>query len=133
MTAIKTLIVDDEELARRRLKTLLREDREIKIVGECKNAAEAIHTVRAHQPSPMFLDVQMPGINGFAVLQALEQHERPLTIFVTAYDEYAIKAFDFHALDYLLKPFNRSRFQKALRGKRPPPARNICCANRWPK
>ena len=102
---IRTLIVDDEPLARRGLALRLARHSDIDIVGEAGNGREAFFAVSEHQPALMFLDVQMPGVDGFELLRAIPAAQMPLTIFVTAYDEYALKAFEVHALDYLLKPF----------------------------
>ncbi len=112
MERIRTLIVDDEPLARERLVDLLVGDTEIEIVGESGNGLAAVAAIDEHKPDLIFLDVQMPELDGFAVLEAIE--ERPVIVFVTAYDQYALRAFEVHALDYLLKPFDRERFDKAL-------------------
>jgi two-component system LytT family response regulator len=111
---IQVLIVDDEPLARKRLRELLKADPEIVIVGECANGAETISAVRELAPDLIFLDVQMPGIDGMAVSETLIGRDGPLFIFVTAYDQYAVRAFDLQAVDYLLKPFDRARFAQAL-------------------
>lgn len=108
------LIVDDEPLARDRIRELLKNDREIQIIGEARNGAEAIAAITADAPDIVFLDVQMPDMDGFQVLNALAVKSMPLVIFVTAYDQHAIRAFDVHAIDYLMKPFDRKRFAKAL-------------------
>lgn len=116
MAKTRALIVDDEPLARERIRTLLEDDAEIEIVGESKDGREALAAIRSAAPELLFLDVQMPELNGFEVLETLAFEERlPVVIFVTAYDQYALHAFDVHALDYLLKPFDRERFQKALK------------------
>lgn len=110
---IRTLIVDDEPLAREGLRVLLERDPEVEVVGECgdgESAAEAIATLR---PDLVFLDIQMPEADGFAALSEADD-ELPLVVFVTAYDRYAIRAFDVHALDYLLKPFDDERLEEAL-------------------
>lgn len=112
--SIRILIVDDEALARERIRTLLDNDAEIEIVGECSSGAAAVEAIRAHRPDLLFLDVQMPRLDGFGVLQRIGTDRLPTTVFVTAFDEYAVRAFDAMALDYLLKPFTRERFQKAL-------------------
>jgi two-component system LytT family response regulator len=112
---IRALIVDDEPLARERVAVLLRGDPDVEIVGECGNGRQALDAIRALVPDLVFLDVQMPELGGFEVLRALEGGPAPVVIFVTAYDRYALDAFEVHALDYLLKPFSRSRFQSALR------------------
>lgn len=111
---IKTLIVDDEALARERLLALLQGDPDIEIIGECTTGKEAITAIAEHSPDLVFLDVQMPEGDGFEVLQNIDLHQMPIVVFVTAYDEYAIRAFDVHALDYLLKPFDQTRFEKTL-------------------
>lgn len=111
---IGTLIVDDEPLARRTIRDLLAEDPSIEILGECGGGAEAVESVRRRPPDLLFLDIQMPGMNGFDVLEAVELERISAVIFVTAYDAYALKAFEVHALDYLLKPFTDERFREAL-------------------
>jgi two-component system LytT family response regulator len=111
---IKTLIVDDEPLARDRVKRFLRDVGDIKIIGECGNGKEAIAAITEQQPDLVFLDIQMPEKNGFEVVKALDPNTMPAVIFVTAYDQYALQAFDVHALDYLLKPFNRERLHRAV-------------------
>jgi two-component system LytT family response regulator len=114
MSIIKTLIVDDEEEAREGLRHLLSKVPDIQIVAVCKNGLEAIQKTRQLQPDLVFLDIQMPEINGFEVLNNLENITIPAIIFVTAFDQYALKAFELHALDYLLKPFSDERFYNAL-------------------
>lgn len=109
----KALIVDDEELARRLLQEMLGSHPEIEIAGECGNGMEAVKAVGEHKPDLLFLDVQMPKLTGFDVLELIER-EGLAVIFVTAFDQYAMKAFDVHAVDYLLKPFSRERFEAAL-------------------
>lgn len=111
---IDTLIVDDEPLARDRVKRFLRDEHDIRIVGECGNGREAISAIKAKKPDLVFLDIQMPEKNGFEVVKALDDKTMPAVIFVTAYDQYALQAFDVHALDYLLKPFNRDRLHRAV-------------------
>jgi two-component system, LytTR family, response regulator len=111
---IDTLIVDDEPLARDRVKRFLRDVQDIRIVGECGNGLEAVAAIKQQKPDLVFLDIQMPEKNGFEVVKALDEKTMPAVIFVTAYDQYALQAFDVHALDYLLKPFNRDRLQKAV-------------------
>src|SRR5215204_4846173 len=115
MDRIRTLIVDDEKPARRRLAELLGRELEIDVVGEARDGREAVDLIRSQTPDLMFLDIQMPDLDGFAVLGALDQEQQPLTVFVTAYDRYAIQAFEAHAVDYLLKPFSDQRFEGALR------------------
>lgn len=111
---IKAIIVDDEPLARRNLRVLLRGDPEIELVKECSNGGDAVTSIRALHPDLVFLDVQMPEMNGFEVLEHLAGQPLPVIIFVTAYNQYALKAFEVSALDYLLKPFDDARFHKAL-------------------
>jgi two-component system, LytTR family, response regulator len=111
---IRTLIVDDEPLGRSGISTRLKSASDIEIVGECPNGRLAVEAIRALNPDLVFLDVQMPGMNGFEVLAALDTETLPVVIFVTAYDDYALRAFDVHALDYLLKPIDDERFKLAL-------------------
>jgi two-component system, LytTR family, response regulator len=111
---IRTLIVDDEPLARARIRRLLHDEADVEVVGECGNGTEAVALVEQVAPDLVFLDIRMPEMDGFEVVRTLAPHRLPAIIFVTAYDHYAIRAFDVHALDYLLKPFNRERFQAAL-------------------
>jgi two-component system LytT family response regulator len=111
---IRVLIVDDEPWARKRIATLLKPEADIEIVGVCESASEAIEAIARQTPDLVFLDVQMPDANGFEVVDAIGADRMPLVIFATAYDKYALQAFDIHALDYLLKPFDEDRFQKAL-------------------
>ncbi|MGV3538489.1 MAG: LytR/AlgR family response regulator transcription factor [Rufibacter sp.] len=113
MRTYKTLIVDDEPAAREGLAFLLKQDAEMDIVGVCKNGIEAIEQIRELKPDLVFLDVQMPQVNGFEVLQSLEG-DLPVVVFVTAYDQYALAAFECHAVDYLLKPFTDARFTTCL-------------------
>ena len=113
-TKIRALIVDDEPLARKRIKSLLAHDATVDVIGECSDGHKAISSIRELTPDLVFLDVQMPAMGGFEVIKSIGAERMPTVIFVTAYDQYALKAFDVNALDYLLKPFNRSRFQKAL-------------------
>jgi two-component system, LytTR family, response regulator len=115
MPPIRTLIVDDERLARQKVRTLLASDEEIEIVGECANGTEAIAAVRKQKPDLLLLDVEMPGANGFEVLQRLHGERLPMVVFVTAHDEYAVRAFEVEAVDYVMKPFDRRRFHEALR------------------
>src|SRR3982751_5924907 len=109
---IRAIIVDDEPLARSIVKEYLQDVHEIELVQECNDGFEGLKAIMQQQPQLIFLDIQMPKINGFEMLELLEQ--RPAVIFTTAYDEYAIKAFETHAVDYLLKPFSKERFDKAL-------------------
>ena len=114
MEKIRTLIVDDEELARDRLRSLLSREPSVEIVGEASDGRSALDAIAEHHPQLVFLDVQMPELNGFEVIEALPETDRPNVVFVTAHDKFALKAFDVHAVDYLLKPFDRERFQTAL-------------------
>jgi two-component system, LytTR family, response regulator len=111
---VRTIVVDDEPLARDRLIQLLRAEEDIEVIGEAANGREAIQLIRKERPALVFLDVQMPELDGFGVLAELSEEERPAVVFVTAYDKFALKAFDVHAIDYLLKPFDKERFQTAL-------------------
>ena len=111
--SIRTIIVDDVELARERIKILL-DDEEIEIVAECENGREAIETIRDLKPDLVFLDVQMPKIGGFEVIETIGAGKMPTVIFVTAYDEFALRAFEVNAIDYLLKPFDQERLVKAV-------------------
>lgn len=111
---LKALIVDDEQLARRGLEIRLQQFNDVEICGQSRNGREAIDAVREQSPDIVFLDIQMPGIDGFEVLRRLSGSNMPIVIFVTAYDEFALKAFDANALDYLLKPINDERFAEAI-------------------
>jgi two-component system, LytTR family, response regulator len=111
--SMRVVIVDDEPLARERIRALLANEADIEIAAECGSGTEAVAAVRAHRPDLLFLDIQMPGLDGFGVLRELGA-ELPLVIFVTAFDEFAVKAFEVHALDYLLKPFKPARLREAL-------------------
>jgi two-component system LytT family response regulator len=111
---VRTLIVDDEPLARDRLRQLLRNEPEIEIVGECADGREAVAVIQKTPPDLIFLDVQMPELDGFGVVEAIGAESAPVIVFVTAHDKFALRAFEIHAVDYLLKPFDRERFQKAL-------------------
>jgi len=113
---LKVVIVDDEPLAREGLRALLAADREVEVVAECADGQAAIDTIRRAKPDIVFLDVQMPDLDGFDVVRALagSGEKMPAVVFVTAYDHYALRAFDVHAVDYLLKPFHDERFAEAL-------------------
>jgi two-component system LytT family response regulator len=111
---LRSLIVDDEPLARRRLKTLLRAEPQVEVVGEAEDGDAAVDAIRKLRPDLVFLDVQMPGLDGFGVLDQVGLDRVPAVIFVTAYDRYALQAFDAHAVDYLLKPFDRARLREAI-------------------
>ncbi|MCZ6767132.1 MAG: LytTR family DNA-binding domain-containing protein [bacterium] len=114
MTQITALIVDDEPLARDKIRTHLRSHPEIAIIGECGDGPSAVRAVHSLKPNLLFLDVQMPGSDGFTVLESIDVNPMPAIVFVTAFDKYAVRAFEVHALDYLLKPFDRQRFDEAL-------------------
>ncbi len=110
---IRTLIADDEVLARSRVRRILSEDEEIELVAEARNGSEAVDMVAKHKPDLIVLDIEMPDFSGFEVLRRLEG-ELPFVVFVTAFDAYAVKAFDVHAIDYVLKPYDNGRFTNAI-------------------
>lgn len=112
--SLRTVIADDEPLARERIRELLRERDDVDVVGEARDGEEALRLVEQTGPDLLLLDVQMPGLDGFAVLAELDPAHSPAVVFITAFDEYAVRAFDVHALDYLVKPFHRARFHEAL-------------------
>jgi two-component system LytT family response regulator len=112
---IRTLIIDDEPIARRGIRQQLRLEADVEIIGECANGREAVAAIKKQSPDLLFLDVQMPLLDGFGVVDAIGVDNLPAVVFVTAYDEHAIRAFEVNALDYLLKPIDRDRFQKTLR------------------
>jgi two-component system LytT family response regulator len=114
MTPIKVLIVDDEPLARRGIRMHLDEEPDVAVVAECTGGREAVAVIRAEAPDLVFLDVQMPEMDGFEVIEEVGVRRMPVVIFVTAYDQYALQAFDAHALDYVLKPIDEQRFREAL-------------------
>ena len=114
MKAIRTLIVDDEDLARRRIRDLLVSRSDSEIVGECANGEQAVRSILEEQPDVVFLDVRMPDMDGFAVLEHVGSDDLPVVVFVTAFDDYAVRAFDVHAVDYLLKPFGRKDVESAV-------------------
>ena len=111
---LRALIVDDEMVARRRIRRLLTAEPDIVVAGECADGASAITAIERERPDLVFLDIQMPELDGFGVLRRIDLGELPSIVFVTAYDRYALRAFDVHAIDYLLKPFTRERFRRAL-------------------
>ena len=111
---IRTLVVDDEPLARAGVRGLLADDAEVALVGECANGREAVASIRAHAPDLVLLDVQMPEVDGFGVVREIGAAAMPVVVFVTAFDQYALRAFEARALDYLLKPFSDERFHEAL-------------------
>ncbi len=114
MNKIRVLIVDDEPLARSGLHRMLAKDESLEVVAEAPDGRTALEALKEKQPDLMFLDVQMPGMSGIQLLEQMPANQRPIVIFTTAFDEYAIKAFDLHAIDYLLKPFSNRRFSAAL-------------------
>lgn len=111
---IRTIIADDENLARKKLRLLLSFESGVNVVAECSDGCQTVAAVRAHRPDLLLLDIQMPDLDGFEVIEQLSTGELPVVIFTTAYDQYAIRAFEAHALDYLLKPFNQDRLERAL-------------------
>ena len=112
--SVRALIVDDEPAARAAIRALVAADPDITVVGECADGRSALDAIRAHAPHLLFLDVQMPEMDGFSMLRQLDPAELPVIVFTTAYDQYALRAFEVHALDYLLKPFDDDRFQDAV-------------------
>ena len=110
----RALVVDDEPLARQRILHLLEKEKDFSVVGECSNGIEAVKAIEELNPDLVFLDIQMPELDGFGVIETLGVDRMPTTLFVTAFDQHALKAFEVHALDYLLKPFDPERFQQAL-------------------
>lgn len=112
---IRALVVDDEPLARERVRRLLEADGDVVVVGECKDGFEAVRAIEEQSPDLLFLDVQMPGKDGFGVLTDIPAEKTPVVIFLTAYNQYAVRAFESAALDYLLKPFDEERFSKSLK------------------
>jgi two-component system, LytTR family, response regulator len=111
---LRAIIVDDEPPARNKIRELLKNDREVEVIDECANGREAVQAIASKSPDLVFLDIQMPELDGFGVIEAIGPEQLPGVIFVTAYDQYAVQAFEVHAIDYLLKPFDRQRFQTAL-------------------
>jgi len=111
---IRVLIVDDERPARRKIRRFLGMDPDVEIAGESAGGRDAVEAIQRERPDLVFLDVQMPGMDGFSVIEALDLHPMPQIVFVTAHDQFALRAFEVHALDYLLKPFEHERFQKVL-------------------
>ena len=115
---LRALVVDDELLARKALLRLLKNESDINVIGQCGDGASAVDTIRRSNPDIVFLDVQMPEMDGFRVVETIGADQMPVTIFVTAYDKYALEAFDANAVDYLLKPFASDRLARALRRAR---------------
>jgi two-component system LytT family response regulator len=110
--------VDDEPIARERILSLLQQENDVEVIGQCADGVQAVSAIQQQSPDLVFLDVQMPGCDGFGVIQNIGAEHMPTVVFVTAYDEYALKAFEVHALDYLLKPFGKDRFQETLKHAR---------------
>jgi two-component system LytT family response regulator len=119
-SALRVLVVDDEAPARRKVLRLLREEAGVSVVGEAESGEAAIAAIKKHRPDLIFLDVQMPGMDGFGVIKSLQSAKTPLSqvIFITAHDKFALRAFEVHAFDYLLKPVGEERFREALRRAR---------------
>jgi two-component system LytT family response regulator len=113
-TQMRVLIADDEALARRRVREMLRGEPDVEIIGECSNGTETAEAITSLKPDLVFLDIQMPGASGVDVASTLEGTTRPMVIFITAHDQYAVRAFEINAVDYLLKPFDRERFAQTL-------------------
>ena len=113
--SIRTVIVDDEPLARERMRSLLGSETDVEVVGEARDGVEAVEAILGQSPDLVFLDVQMPKLDGFEVIQTVGADRMPAVVFVTAYDQHALRAFEVQALDYLLKPFDHERFQGALK------------------
>ena len=118
MNKIRALVVDDEPIARERVLSLLQQEEDVEVVAECGDGPQAVSAIQHHTPDLVFLDVQMPGLDAFGVINAIGAERMPTVIFITAYDEYALRAFEVHALDYLLKPFGRDRFRETLKHAR---------------
>jgi len=118
MSKIRALVAEDQELSRERLVALLREEPDVEVVAACSDGRQAAEAIQRLQPDLVFLDMQMPELDGFDVIESVGAEQMPTVIFVTAYDEYALRAFEVHALDYLLKPFGKRRLQKALQRAR---------------
>jgi two-component system LytT family response regulator len=114
MIKIRTLIVDDEPIARTRMASLLGEEADVEVVGQCSSGREALSAIQALSPDLLFLDIQMPEMDGLDLARSIGARGTPSVVFVTAFDEYALRAFEVHALDYLLKPFSAERFRSAL-------------------
>ena len=114
VTKIRTLVVDDEPMARERILGLLAQETDVEVIGQCADGVQAVSAIQQLSPELVFLDVQMPAVDGFGVIKQVGPDKMPMVVFVTAYDEYALQAFEVHALDYLLKPFGRDRLQQCL-------------------
>ena len=113
--SLRAVIADDERLARQKLRVLLESEPGVDIVAECQDGRQAVAAIREHKPDVVFLDVRMPHLDGFCVLEKIPAEELPAVVFTTAYDQYAVKAFEANAMDYLLKPFGRGRLERVMR------------------
>jgi two-component system LytT family response regulator len=113
-SVVRTIIADDEQLARQKLRLLLDSEPEVKVIAECQNGGQTLSAIRSCRPDLLLLDIQMPDLDGFQVLSEVSPADMPVVIFTSAYDQYAIRAFEAHALDYLLKPFDQDRLHQAL-------------------
>ena len=111
---MRVIIADDEPLARNKMRLMLSSEPAVQILAECQNGAETVHALRAYKPDLLFLDIRMPDLDGFEVLGEMLESEMPIVVFTTAYDQHAVKAFEAHALDYLLKPFDQQRLHQAV-------------------
>lgn len=111
---VRAVIIDDEPLAREKIKLFSQKEPDLKIVASCENGSKALEAIVTHSPDLLFLDIQMPEMTGFQLLEKIPKQSLPGIIFITAYDEFALRAFEFHALDYLLKPFDKNRFHNAV-------------------
>lgn len=118
MTKIRAMVVDDEAMARERVVGMLRQEQDIELIGECSDGQQAVDAINTQHPDLVFLDVQMPACDAFGVIEKVGADKMPAVVFVTAYDEYALRAFEVHAIDYLLKPFGKERFQQTLQHAR---------------
>jgi two-component system LytT family response regulator len=112
--AVRTVIADDEHLARKKLRVLLDSEPGVQVIADCQDGQQTIDAVKAHKPDLLLIDIKMPDLDGFQVLGQITPEEMPVVVFTTAYDQFAIRAFEAHALDYLLKPFDRERLHHAI-------------------
>lgn len=119
MDLIRVIVVDDEPLARQKIRRVVETDPQLEVVADCRTGAEAISAIATHRPDLVFMDIQMPDMDAFTILRSLKTESLPVLIFITAYDTYAVRAFDVHAVDYLVKPFESDRLRQAvLRAKK---------------
>jgi two-component system LytT family response regulator len=112
---ISALIIDDEEISRRRVRRFLKKHPRVQVIGEAQDAQNGLQLIQSHQPDVLFLDIQLHDLDGFEILDRMDSDRPPYTIFITAYEQHAVRAFEVHAVDYLLKPFDQSRFDEAMR------------------